>query len=119
MPPAGTVRVALTRDSVCMADDVDAPHDGWIEVPADADPPTIGRAILRARYLASVMPRASWHFSVDDMVVILGDGLAGQEVLTIGETAKRARDIASLDVRYDLQEMPEAVRAGIIAYRLR
>lgn len=30
------VKVGLTRDSVCMADDIDAPHSGTVLVPGDA-----------------------------------------------------------------------------------
>lgn len=48
-----TVRVVLTRDSVCAGDDADAPHERAVNVPALLDPAKLAR-ILAEGYLASV-----------------------------------------------------------------
>lgn len=52
--------VYLQRDSVCMGDDVDAPHDDSIEV-ADSTVATIAQGIVSAQYLAMIDGgKATW-----------------------------------------------------------
>ncbi|WP_174297690.1 hypothetical protein [Sphingomonas bacterium] len=51
-PRLPTGRIALTRDSVCMADDADAPHDGTLVVDEAADLTGIAEALLASNYLA-------------------------------------------------------------------
>jgi hypothetical protein len=48
-----TVRVVLTRDSVCAGDDADAPHEKTVTVPAFLAPSELAR-VLAEGYLASV-----------------------------------------------------------------
>ena len=48
-----TVRLAMTRDSVCAGDDCDAPHDKVLEIPSFLDPEAFARAIS-TEYLPSV-----------------------------------------------------------------
>lgn len=51
-PPFITLR--LTRDSVAMGDDMDAPHERKIDVRAYADPVELARHVCSLRYLAQV-----------------------------------------------------------------
>lgn len=48
-----TLEVTLTRDSVCMGDDCDAPHQATVEVPSSVDPGPFVRAVASG-YLPSV-----------------------------------------------------------------
>jgi len=48
-----TVKLAMTRDSVCAGDDCDAPHDKELEIPSFLDPEAFARAIS-TEYLPSV-----------------------------------------------------------------
>ena len=48
-----TVRVAMTRESVCAGDDCDAPHHKELELPSFLDPEAFARAVS-ADYLPSV-----------------------------------------------------------------
>lgn len=51
--------VALTRDGVCLADDIEPSHKGSLEVPATADMAAIAEALLRSPWLASVCGNAT------------------------------------------------------------
>lgn len=102
-PPRRTVRIALTRDSVCMGDDVDAPHDGVLEVDADADVHGIAEALLAANYLAHVGSSAVWAFEVDATRVTLGFRDAMPFVEAASGTGLRAADIDHVHVRYSGQ----------------
>jgi hypothetical protein len=48
------IQVVLTRDSVCMADDVDAPHEKIVEVPSFTEPKTFAKQIASSGYLPSI-----------------------------------------------------------------
>ena len=60
---SGTVTIALTRDSVCMADDVYAPHESSVDVPADADLRAIADRIAASSYLP--MPGGAWGWTIE------------------------------------------------------
>ena len=48
------IQVVLTRDSVCMADDIDAPHEKIIEVPSFKDPKDFAKQLASNGYLPSI-----------------------------------------------------------------
>jgi len=50
----GTIRVHVTRDSVSMGDDVEAPHADTFEVPRDATLRDLFNHVAEAKYLAGV-----------------------------------------------------------------
>lgn len=55
------MKILLTRDSVCAADDVDAPHSLTLSVADGCTVPEILEDIRRARYLPSISGgKASW-----------------------------------------------------------
>lgn len=45
------IQVVLTRDSLCMADDIDAPHEKIIEVPSLLDPKAFAKQLASNGYL--------------------------------------------------------------------
>ncbi|MDB6079073.1 MAG: hypothetical protein JWO82_2820 [Akkermansiaceae bacterium] len=55
-----TIAFRITRDSVCMGDDVDAPHELVLEVSA-GDPEAMLREVIRRYPLASIAGgKATW-----------------------------------------------------------
>ncbi|MBC3839419.1 hypothetical protein GXW82_01955 [Streptacidiphilus sp. 4-A2] len=63
------MKVHLTRDSVAMGDDVDAPHTGTLELPADLPVREAIAAVVQGGYLARIAGgKASW--------VLTGAGVA-------------------------------------------
>ena len=73
-----TVRLRLTRDSVGMADDVDAPHERTVEVPAFADPAALATSLLRyvPHFPTGWAPGHWWTCEVNEQPVatVGGDG---------------------------------------------
>jgi hypothetical protein len=106
------VRIDLTRDSVCMGDDVLAPNPGWIDVPESADPLTIGRAILRARYLPSVASGSTWHVAVAGAFIVMSDRPGQPPLLQVG-AARPGEPVTALRLSYDLQRNPDMVAAEL------
>lgn len=51
------IQVVLTRDSLCMADDLDAPHEKIIEVPSLLDPQAFSKQLASNGYLPT---RYTW-----------------------------------------------------------
>jgi hypothetical protein len=104
------VIVALTRDSVAMGDDTDAPHTGTIEVADDASLADVARAIVRApRYLAAVMSGATWYIRHGDAAVVFGDQWEVPFLLTVGDAEAPLGRMDTLHVRYARQDAPEDV----------
>jgi hypothetical protein len=64
--------LALTRDSVGMADDVRSPHRFLLAVAADADAVMVANAILAAGYPARSGRHPTWSFDWGDARVLLG-----------------------------------------------
>ena len=59
--PGLTVLVHVTRDSVCMGDDVDAPHEQTLEIAGNQSPEAILREVIRRYPLASIAGgKATW-----------------------------------------------------------
>ena len=53
--------LSVWRDSVCLADDCDAPHELILSLPSDASLDYVADQILRRSYLASIAGgRATW-----------------------------------------------------------
>lgn len=71
-----SVTLRLTRDSVAMGDDVDAPHERVVEVPAVADPVALVRSLVPG-YLANVFGLGhSWTCALNGRTIatIAGNG---------------------------------------------
>ena len=64
------VSLTLIRDSVCMADDLDSPHEHLLYVDASADLLTIAEAIATSGYLP--MPSDAWGWTIEALGVEIG-----------------------------------------------
>ncbi|RZF65097.1 hypothetical protein EWE75_06875 [Sphingomonas populi] len=99
-PPGAMHRVKLTRDSVCLADDVAAPHVGMIEVPAAMDVAAIGEALLRSPWLAHVGSNATWWCSAGSVTLVFGLRAADPFVRRIGKDVVATTIVTDLHVHY-------------------
>lgn len=106
--------IALTRDSVCLADDGDAPHAGEIRVADDATLRQIARAVWRSGYLAFTWP-ATWHVAAGGAAVVFGRGRLFYFAHQLGAPSPLARDLPALDFRYHAQRRPDEVCRTVAA----
>lgn len=65
------VTIHMTRDSVCMADDVDAPHDQIFELPASATLLDLGRRIASSSYLPMQSDTWGWIIRAGEAAVVI------------------------------------------------
>jgi len=99
----GKVIVILTRDSVCMADDVDAPHERSFYVDAGANLRDIADVIAASDYLPIPSDGWGWTITADDVdVAIRPRTLAGRwtESLAGDPTRLTAADVPLLEALY-------------------
>ena len=121
--PAVTRGILVTRDSVCMADDVDAPHIAHVEIDPAADALAVARAILDSGYLPGVAGGSTWSVALD--------GTADGDTAVFGQRHGRrfahrvpggiavplSDGIVRLDLRYHCQAAPVDVIAAVDAAR--
>ncbi len=113
---AGAWPLLVTRDSVCMADDVYAPHASVVTVAPDADAATVADAILDAG-LAWVGGKAAWSITLAGDAVLFGYRHGLRFVWPVGPGPLRARasDVVRLHVTYlaqaDAKELLATMRA--------
>lgn len=102
------VEVGLTRDSVCMGDDIDAPHSGAVLVPGDASPIAIVKAIQRSGYLAYVGPNATWSVRIGAAEILFGTRHGVDFAWPVAdEPGIQTGDIGTLFLTYHQQTDPE------------
>ncbi|MBV6699116.1 hypothetical protein [Kitasatospora aureofaciens] len=110
------MRIELTRDSVAMGDDADAPHTSSLEVPQDASVRQALAAIGVPRaYLATIMSdRATWIARAGDgtALAVVAQQWPEPRLLPAGEgPLARFADPAGtvrLDFEYRQQNDPDA-----------
>lgn len=109
-PPARepTISLRLTRDSVCMADDIDAPHESVFHVKPDADIEEIAWAVMVQNRLAHVGPTGIWSLTLGDDHVVFGIKEGRRFVRPVRQANKslRAQDAEALHLRYHAQQEP-------------
>lgn len=116
--PDSMVEVGLTRDSVCMADDIDAPHGGTVLVPGNASPIAIVTAIQRSGYLAYVGPDATWSVRIGAAEILFGTRHGLDFAWPVAdEPAIPAGDIGPLFLAYHRQTDPEELLRRMRAER--
>lgn len=73
----------MTRDSVCMADDVDAPHTQGFALAPGATLLDLAQAVARTAYLP--MPSDAWGWTIEasGTVVAVRKGLLGRWVVPL------------------------------------
>lgn len=100
--------IRLSRDSVCMGDDIDAPHVFTLSIARGADAAAVARAILADRYLAWVGSTATWSLTIGLDRVLLGYRSGSPFVRPIGRKSltARAEDVDDLHVTYLAQADP-------------
>ena len=108
---AASRMLLLTRDSVCLADDVDAPHWSALKIACDADAVAIARAALAAGVLAWVGSNATWTLAIGPDRVVFGyrHGLRFARSMRSAPLTARAGDIDRLHLRYLAQIDPNDV----------
>ncbi len=104
----------MTRDSVCMGDDVLAPHWSTLQVARDADAAMVARAVLSANYLAWVGAGATWSLSLGADRVLFGYRKGRRFVMPAGQEPLTARAdmIDRLEIAYHAQVAPESLVSG-------
>lgn len=99
---ANTVAVTLTRDSVCMADDVDAPHEEVFAFDPNRNLMDMARHIARSSYLP--MPSDAWGWMIEHGAAVMAVRprlLTRDAICLRGDpTLIRAADIAKLSATY-------------------
>lgn len=99
--------VALTRDGVCLADDIEPSHKGSVEVPATADVAAIAEALLRSPWLAHVCGNATWWCSFGSTKLFSGLCALMPFIRRLGANPLAVADIVSLHLRYASQADPD------------
>jgi len=67
--------ITVERDSVCMGDNIDAPHEYIFNMPEDATLNNLFEHLAKENYLASVAGKNhSWEATVNDKVIALFRG---------------------------------------------
>lgn len=114
----------VTRDSVCMADDADAPHATRIAIDPDADALAVADAILRAGYLPSVAGGSTWSLGLGDTpdadAAVFGHspGHSFSHRVNEGSATLRSMGVTRLELRYHRQDRPDDVIGGLAMARI-
>lgn len=111
-PRAASHRVVLTRDGVCMGDDLDAPHGGTLTVPPDVDVAAIGEALLRSPWLAPVGGTAAWTGVAGPVTLVFGLRSGAPFVRRSGPEPVLADSVGALHIRSAAQGDPAALVAS-------
>lgn len=113
----GMVRLRFTRDSVCLADDVNAPHEGILEVDGTADAVAVAQAVLRSGLL-SYTTNAVWSLSLGVDRVVFGRGWIRSFAwpVTPSEFLTRAQDVEAVHARYWAQARPADILTRLAAF---
>ena len=114
--PGPMHQVTLTRDSVRLADDVDAPHRGMVAVPATMDVPSIAEALLRSPWPAHVGSNATWWCSIGPVTLIFGLSAGNPFVQRIGDGAFLTTVVTNLHVHYSAQRDRDEICRDIAEY---
>lgn len=81
---AGTpITIRMTRDSVCMADDVEAPHDRSFEASADDTLADFAATVATSQYLPMPGDAWGWTIEVGNVVVAIRNGVVRNRVTTL------------------------------------
>jgi hypothetical protein len=95
--------VIVERDSVCMGDDIDAPHSYSFKIASTATLKDMFSHLADRHYLASVAGlNHSWHASVGGQRVatIMGNNQYPEPADLLGECIARYAKNGNIDVRF-------------------
>ncbi len=108
------MKLELTRDSVAIGDDIDAPHFKELVIDENATSLDLARQVLGMRYLANIgIGEATWSVSADIPVAIIAQQWEEPKLVnpvnaTIKELAKGG-DCLKVHINYHCQEDPEQI----------
>ncbi len=114
------MQVLLTRESVALGDDVDAPHDHVIDLPAELPLRAAVASVVSAGYLPQITGgQATWVLVAEAgrSIAVVAQQWREPRLLTTGESALAA--LASADgtvrwhFRYLAQQHPEAIHGEL------
>lgn len=96
------LNISMTRDSVCLADDVDAPHEKTLVMTAVDTLADVAAEVAASSYLP--MPSDAWGWTIEagDAVVVIRPGFLRRSVATLrgDPAAVLARDHPALEALY-------------------
>ncbi|WP_076073109.1 hypothetical protein [Sphingomonas montana] len=100
--PAIPAMIGMTRDSVCMADDVHAPHDATFAVAAEDTLVDVAQAVAATGYLPMPSDAWGWTIAAGGAVVAIRPGFVRRRVVILqGDPyAVMARDQSDLEAIY-------------------
>ena len=114
---AAAVHLNLTRDSVCLADDADAPHALQLTVAADAGLGVVLDQIAATGWLAYVGADATWSVGVGGAVAVLGVRFGAPFIQIAGGSGLPAQDMPALHIAYHQQQDHEGVLTSLVRRR--
>jgi len=106
------VKLLLTRDSVAIGDDINAPHLKETAIDESATSLDLARQILKMRYLANIgTGEATWSMATDIPVAIIAQQWEEPKLIspgnsTVKELAK-GEDCLEVHINYHCQEDPD------------
>ncbi|NTS66186.1 DUF3601 domain-containing protein [Sphingomonas sp. HHU CXW] len=115
---AGAWPLLVTRQSLALAEDIDAPHAGVVDVEPDANAAAIARTILASGYLPTGrLFGVTWSLRLGPDRILFGHRHARRFVETLGPAplTARARDVTELHVSYWAQADIPTIKARIAA----
>ena len=115
------MKVKLTRDSVAMGDDCDAPHEKIIAVPDSASIREIIQVVLHSRYLAQIAGgKATWSVTSRIPVAIVAQQWAEPKMLgdaSVPRSLLFSEGMLVLHFAYHTQEDPNLVYGQFLERR--
>ena len=107
------MRVSLTRESVAIGDDVDAPHHVEITIDDNASLSSIIKAILGSRYLASIAGgKATWIVVSNIPVAVVAQQWTEPKMLTPVSNLSSLNfsgNVLSIHFDYRVQQDPDLI----------
>lgn len=115
---SASMKVHVTRDSVCQADDVDAPHARQFTFPYGSSTQEFLSKIVKSGYLASIDGGyASWVVISNIPIAVVAQQWPAARLLTLSlndqEKTDRANGEITLHFEYHQQADPEAIYARL------
>lgn len=108
------MHINLTRDSVAMGDDVDAPHAHHFSMPDGSTLNQVLQVVLRQHYLASIAGgKATWVALLDQRPIAVLAQQWQQPVLLGPDLVLPPNVAVQLHFRYHTQQDPEVALAEL------
>jgi hypothetical protein len=112
------MKIHLTRDSVCAADDVDAPHTRTMSFADEMPLDSVIDEISRSGYLASIVGgKATWSVVAGQPIAVIAQQWSQPKFLPDHATnlslLKGADGVTRVHFRYHVQDDPNTVFATL------